>query len=655
MSAEHKALLEKQLWGVATELRGQMDASEYQKYVLGVIFYKYLSEMTETKILETINPGDEDKTVVELWNNKDDYDHLPEYLLEELGFVITPNNLYSSLLVEINKGSQGSWTVDSLDTAFNDLTASTVGNASQNDFQGLFDDINLNSNSLGVNIKERNRRLGEILKKIGEIDFHLDDAEFDVLGDAYEYLIGQFASGSGKKGGEFYTPQSVSTLVSRILSYEKPDMKSIYDPTCGSGSLLLRMAKESKKTVNRLKIYGQELNTTTFNLARMNMILHGVDWSNFEIKNDNTLTEDKFPGRVFDVIGANPPYSITWEHTDALRRDPRFTQAAKLAPQSKADFAFVQHIVHHLSEDGGTAAVVLPHGVLFRGAAEGEIRKQLLENNLVHAIIGLPKDLFFGTSIPTAIIVLKKGRAEDDNILFINAENEFVKQKNKNALTDANIDTIFDTYTQRKDKAGFSSLVTLETIKENDYNLNIPRYVDNSAVDEQIDLKAVNESIKAINARQNAVNRSIDSYLSELESDTLASIDSRIDVDDFVNNFVVAPDDLGLEPKKVSLLLLKDTRNNFEETIVFAVKGLPNSMPYTRNDIKWSNYFKADFRVVVEDISETITSNNYVEFIRSHLLQEYNLVIDFNNRGVNPDDEVLHLTLPYSALKDRRS
>lgn len=511
----HKAVIEKSLWAVADNLRGKMDASVYQKYMLSVIFYKYLSEITEKKVRELADEGTETLTISQIWDDPD-YEGLDEEVKDSLGFVVPPQFLYSSLLAEIEKGTAGRWSTDLLQEAFNSIIESTQGSESQNDFDGLFDDVQLDSTGLGSTIGERNSTMGTVLKEIGKIDFHLEDSTVDVLGDAYEYLIGKFAAGAGKKGGEFYTPQEVSTLVSRVLAHENPDFKTIYDPTCGSGSLLLRMARESHTNLDNLSLYGQERNFTTYNLARMNMILHGVRWTNFEIANGDTLTDDKFRGKSFDVISANPPYSLNWEHTPELSDDERFSSVAKLAPKNKADFAFVQHIAHHLSDDGGTAAVVLPHGVLFRGGAEGLIRKHLLENNLIHAIIGLPENLFYGTSIPTCVLVLKKGRDEGQGILFIDASNEFEKNKNQNKLRDEDIARVLSAYSGFTDVERFARLVSAEEVKENDYNLNIPRYVDTAEPEELLDLDAIETDIARLKEQRIETKKKIDEFISQL-------------------------------------------------------------------------------------------------------------------------------------------
>lgn len=490
-----KGNLERQLWAVADELRGTMDASEYRSYALGVIFYKYLSEREESVLHGLIDDADAAVPLVDIWDSPD-YEGIDEEVADELGFAIHPRYLYSSLLSEIDKGTKGEWSVDLLQRALNELADSTSGRDSSGDFKGLFSDVNLNSPALGKDVKERSCRMGEIIRQIGQIDFELDNAQTDVLGDAYEYMIGQFASGAGKKGGEFYTPQAVSTVLAKIVAHERPKMGSVYDPTCGSGSLLLRVAHETNREGD-IRIKGQELNTTTFNLARMNMILHGVRWTNFDIRNGDTLTNDLFTGETFDAIVANPPYSLKWTHTDGLAKDERFSAVGKLPPKDKADYAFVEHIIHHLAEDG-VAAVVLPHGVLFRGGAEGLIRKHLIESNLVHAVMGLPENLFYGTGIPTCVVVFKKGRADDDGVLFVDASLSFEKGKNQNLLRDDDVDDIVNTYVNRVDVDRVAHVADVDEVKSNDYNLNLTRYVDSSEPEEIIDLDETKRKIRDV-------------------------------------------------------------------------------------------------------------------------------------------------------------
>lgn len=512
----HKAELEKQLWSVADSLRGHMSASEFQNYALGVIFYKYLSELLEIEVEAYLK--NDNLTYKEAWKDEEYQEDLIDYLSQHMGYVIAPEHLYSSILDQIRKGSFGKWDIDLLQTAFNKLTESTIGNKSQQDFEGLFSDVNLQSPNLGKDLKSRSALMGEVVTKIGDINFRLGDTEIDVLGDAYEYMISQFASGAGKKGGEFYTPQSVSTILAKIVTSRDQKPESFYDPTCGSGSLLLRAARETQKDTARkhiVTLYGQELNTTTFNLARMNMILHGVSWKNFKIANGNTLTEDQFPDQKFDAIIANPPYSAQWNADSTLLKDERYAPYGKLAPSSKADYAFVVHMLHHL-DTNGTMAVVLPHGVLFRGAAEGVIRKKIIDNNWLDAVIGLPANIFYGTSIPTCILVFKKDRKENEEILFVDASNEFDKGKNQNFLNETHLEKITDTYLNKEEVTKYSSLVSLKKIQENDYNLNIPRYVDSSVLEEDINLEEVFTLIENLNVEENKIQEKIKTYLKDL-------------------------------------------------------------------------------------------------------------------------------------------
>ena len=347
---------------------------------------------------------------------------------------------------------------------------------------------------------------------INDIPFLHDDVDIDVLGDAYEYLISQFAANAGKKAGEFYTPQQVSKILAKIVTHNKPNLKNVYDPTCGSGSLMLRVAKES----NVRLFYGQELTTTTFNLARMNMLLHDLRYTDFDIKNDDTLENPRHIDIRFEAVVANPPYSANWSADSKYLDDERFSAYGRLAPKSKADFAFVQHMIHQL-DDNGTMAVVLPHGVLFRGAAEGIIRKYLIEEkNYLDAVIGLPANVFFGTTIPTSILVFKKSREAGDNVIFIDASNEFEKGKNQNNLTDENVKKIVEIYKTRESIEKYSYVAKLDEIKENDFNLNIPRYVDTFEEEELIDLIAVQSRLKEIDQEIMDIDLELEKYFKEL-------------------------------------------------------------------------------------------------------------------------------------------
>ena len=352
-----------------------------------------------------------------------------------------------------------------------------------------------------------------MLLALDDIDFGLSEAsDIDILGDAYEYMIGQFAAGAGKKAGEFYTPQEVSQILADIVTTGKTRLKNVYDPTCGSGSLLLRTARNGKADL----IYGQEKNPTTFNLARMNMLLHGVKFSDFCIENGDTLEADAFSEEQFDAVVANPPFSAEWSAADKFNNDDRFSKAGRLAPRKTADYAFILHMIYHLNE-GGTMACVAPHGVLFRGNAEGIIRRFLIEKkNYIDAIIGLPANIFYGTSIPTCILVMKKCRKEDDNILFIDASKEFEKVKTQNKLRPQHIQKIVDTYRERKEIEKYSHLATLQEVADNEYNLNIPRYVDTFEEEEPIDIKAVMAEIKELEAKRAELDKEIEVYLKEL-------------------------------------------------------------------------------------------------------------------------------------------
>ena len=362
-----------------------------------------------------------------------------------------------------------------------------------------------------------------LMSRLDRIDFGLDEADSDILGDAYEYLIGKFAAGAGKKAGEFYTPQQVSKILAKIVTLDKQRIKNAYDPTCGSGSLLLRIEKEA--ILNTLAgddvlidLYGQELNRTTYNLARMNMILHGVHFNRFNIKQQDTLEHPQHEGMQFEAVVANPPFSMQWKgkSNPEFDNDDRFSQYGALAPAGKADFAFVQHMIHHLAENGAMA-VVLPHGVLFRGAAEGKIRKYIIEKlNCLDAVIGLPPNLFYGTGIPTCILIMKKCRKQDEDVLFIDASQDFEKVGNQNMLTDAHVDEIVKTYRQRAKVDKYAYVATLDEVKENDWNLNIPRYVDTFEEEEPVDIGAVAKDLKALELDIQKTDKTIESFCREL-------------------------------------------------------------------------------------------------------------------------------------------
>lgn len=515
MSEEQKKILEQQLWNIANTLRGKMNADEFRDYILGFIFYKYLAEKMEifaNSILQQDNIQFRD-IKENTAKGKEYIDVIKEEALETLGYFLKPSELFSEIAKRGNSDTN-TFILEDLQKILNNIQLSTMGTQSEEDFDNLFEDMDLNSTKLGKSADARNAIIVKVLVHLDEIDFKLEHTELDVLGDAYEYLIGQFASGAGKKAGEFYTPQEVSKILAKIVTTGKNRLKSVYDPTCGSGSLLLRVAREVKDVNN---FYGQEMNRTTYNLARMNMILHGVHYLKFDIKQEDTLEHPQHLNDMpFEAIVANPPFSANWSANPLFLNDDRFSQYGKLAPASKADFAFVQHMIYHLAENG-TMAIVLPHGVLFRGAAELHIRKYLIEQkNYLDAVIGLPANIFYGTSIPTCILVFKKCRETPDDILFIDASKEFEKVKNQNMLREEHINKIVDTYRNRTVIEKYSHLATLQEVADNDYNLNIPRYVDTFEEEEEIDIHAVMQEIKSLEAKRAELDKEIDVYFKEL-------------------------------------------------------------------------------------------------------------------------------------------
>ena len=534
MTRDQKHQLERQLWNIADTLRGKMDADEFRDYCLGFIFYKYLSEKQCLYADEILAEDD-----IEFLEIDEESEEGQEYLaaireesITQLGYFLKPSELFGALAKRAMGNKQEEeeeeeeikdediekhsvFILDDLTQVLNSIERSTMGNESEEDFDHLFEDLDLTSTKLGRTPKAKNALIAKILVHLDKIDFRLDETESDVLGDAYEYLIGEFASGAGKKAGEFYTPQQVSKVLAKIVTTGKQRLKSVYDPTCGSGSLLLRVAREVESVGD---FYGQEMNRTTYNLARMNMILHGVHYRNFDLRQEDTLTEPQHEGMRFEAVVANPPFSAKWSANKLFESDDRFSQYGRLAPKSKADFAFVQHMLHHL-DDNGTMAVVLPHGVLFRGGAEGDIRKYIIaERNWLDAVIGLPANVFYGTSIPTCVLVMKKCREQPDDVLFVDASGEdyFEKAKNQNYLRDRDVDRIVLTYRRRLVEDKYSYRASLDEIAENDYNLNIPRYVDTFEEEEPIDLDAVVREIRAVDREMVETDRLIRGFCEEL-------------------------------------------------------------------------------------------------------------------------------------------
>lgn len=495
------------MWAIANELRGNMDANEFKNYMLGFIFYKYLSEKIEIYLNQELK--DDGVTFKEAFEDPELKEEVEAEAIENLGYFLEPRCLFKNL---IKKAKNGEFILDNLHTAMNQIENSTMGHESEEDFVNLFEDVDLQSSKLGKSEDDKNRIISKVLLHLDGIDFKLEDAEQDILGDAYEYLISQFASSAGKKAGEFYTPQQVSKILAKLVTLNKKHLKNVYDPTCGSGSLLLRVSKEAEIG----EFFGQELNQSTYNLARMNMILHDVRFEDFNIQQGDSIENPLHFGMKFDAIVANPPFSANWSSDKKFLDDERFSAYGKLAPKSKADFAFVQHMIYHLDENG-TMAIVLPHGVLFRGAAEGVIRKYLVkEKNYLDAVIGLPANIFYGTFIPTVILVFKKCRENDADVFFIDASKHFEKVKNQNRLRDEDVKRIIGTYKERKDVDKFAHASTLVEIEENDYNLNITRYVDNFEEEEPVDLEAVIKELESIEVDIKFVDKEIEKYCDEL-------------------------------------------------------------------------------------------------------------------------------------------
>ena len=520
MSEEQKRQLEQQLWKIANTLRGKMDADEFRDYILGFIFYKYLSEKMELYANDILK---EDK--IKYLDISEDTAKGQEYLeaikeesLEKLGYFLKPSELFGQVAKRGNgNGKHGNaFIIEDIQRILINIQNSTMGTASEEDFDHLFEDMDLNSTKLGKTAEQRNEVIAKVLAHLDKIDFQLEQSEIDVLGDAYEYLIAQFASGAGKKAGEFYTPQQASKILARIVTLGKTRIKSAYDPTCGSGSLILRLGR----ICDVLKFYGQERNRTTYNLCRMNMILHGVHHTRFDIKLEDTLEHPQHEKLDAEAVVANPPFSAQWSASPLFMTDDRFSEYGKLAPSSKADFAFIQHMIYHLAENG-VMAVVMPHGVLFRGAAEGHIRKYLIEEkNYLDTVIGLPANIFYGTSIPTCILVFKKCREHPDDILFIDASQHFEKVKTQNYLREEDVDRIIDTYAKRISVDKYSNVASLDEVRDNDFNLNIPRYVNTFEEEESIDIVAVSSELKTLEMEMKDTDETIAGFCKELNIPT---------------------------------------------------------------------------------------------------------------------------------------
>ena len=512
---QERAELHRTIWNIANDLRGSVDGWDFKQYVLGILFYRYISE----NITAYIN-----KSEHEAGNAGFDYARLSdseaeqarEDLVQTKGFFILPSELFENVRA---RAKQDENLNETLEHVFKNIEASAQGSESEDDFKGLFDDIDVNSNKLGPTVVKRNEKLVKLLDAVGDMKLgNYQDNNIDAFGDAYEFLMSMYASNAGKSGGEFFTPQEVSELLTRLALVGKTEVNKVYDPACGSGSLLLKFAKILGKDKVRLGFFGQEINITTYNLCRINMFLHDIDYDKFDIALGDTLTDPKhWDEEPFEAIVSNPPYSIKWkgDSDPVLINDPRFSPAGVLAPKSKADLAFIMHSLSWLATNG-TAAIVCFPGVMYRGGAEQKIRQYLIDNNYIDCIIQLPDNLFFGTSIATCIMVLKKSKA-DNSTLFIDASKEFVKVTNNNKLTQKNIETIVAAFAERKDIQHFCTLVPNSAIAAKEYNLSVSTYVEQKDTREVVDIAQLNAEIEQIVAREQVLREEIAKIIADIE------------------------------------------------------------------------------------------------------------------------------------------
>jgi type I restriction enzyme M protein len=507
--------LHRTIWQIANDLRGSVDGWDFKSYVLGMLFYRFISENLTSFINEgERRAGNPDFDYVSISDEEAEFGR--SETVKDKGFYILPSDLFEN--VRRNAKNDPNLN-ETLSRVFKNIENSAKGMPSEKDFKGLFDDIDVNSNKLGPTVAKRNEKLVKIINAVGDLQLgDYQDNSIDTFGDAYEYLMTMYASNAGKSGGEFFTPQEVSELLTRIAVVGKTEVNKVYDPACGSGSLLLKFAKVLGKENVRLGFFGQEINLTTYNLCRINMFLHDIGFEKFDIAHGDTLTDPKhWDDEPFDAIVSNPPYSIRWEgdSNPVLINDPRFSPAGVLAPKSKADLAFTMHMLSWLSTTG-TAAIVEFPGVLYRGGAEQKIRKYLIDNNYVDAVIQLPPDLFFGTTIATCVIVLKKSKA-DNAVLFIDASAEFVRGGNKNKLSEENRERILYAFIDRKDIDHFARLVPNRDIAENEYNIAVSSYVEQNNETEEVDIEKLNARIAEIVIRQQKLREAIDEIVADLE------------------------------------------------------------------------------------------------------------------------------------------
>ena len=515
-SGQERSELHRAIWGVADDLRGSVDGWDFKNYVLGIMFYRYISENIQSYFEKNEHEaGNTSFKYADLADGKVP-DRLKGETVKSKGFFIYPSQLFDNVLKNAKNNADLNIHLGKI---FKEIEGTTKGAVSEANFKGLFDDIDLNSNRLGSSVEERNKRLTALLAGVAKMQLKYTN-EIDAFGDAYEYLMSMYASNAGKSGGEFFTPQEVSELLARITLIGRDKINKVYDPAVGSGSLLLQFEKLLGVDKLGKGFYGQEINITTYNLCRINMFLHNVPYDKFDIANGNTLLNplhDDF--QPFEAIVSNPPYSIKWEgdQNPTLIDDPRYSPAGVLAPKSKADMAFIMHSLSYLASSG-TAAIVCFPGIFYRGGAEQKIRQYLIEKNYVEAVIALPSNLFFGTSIATNILVLKKSR-KDNKVQFIDASGEFVKVANNNKLTDDNIKKVIGALTDKSDIAHYAKSVTLDEIKEQGYNMSVSTYVEKQDTREVVDIKALNAEIEQIVKRQTALRKEIDAIIADLEGD----------------------------------------------------------------------------------------------------------------------------------------
>jgi len=507
--------LHRAIWAIADQLRGAVDGWDFKNYVLGTMFYRYISE----NLTHYINQGE-----IDAGNADFDYAKMSDAeaeeardgLVEEKGFFILPSELFCNVCAKADTDENLN---ETLERVFRHIEESAKGSQSESSFAGLFDDFDVNSNKLGATVAKRNERLAKLLHGIEGMNLgSVKDHDIDAFGDAYEYLMTMYASNAGKSGGEFFTPADVSELLTRLGTVGKKTINKVYDPACGSGSLLLKAEKILGRDAVINGFYGQEINITTYNLCRINMFLHDIGFDKFDIACDDTLTDPQhWDDEPFELIVSNPPYSIQWpgDENPLLINDPRFAPAGVLAPKSKADLAFIMHSLSWLAPNG-TAAIVCFPGIMYRGGAEQKIRKYLIDNNFIDCVIQLPSNLFFGTSIATCIMVLKRGKA-DSKTLFIDATNECIKVTNNNKLTQANMDRIVETFANREKVAHFSHLAAYDEIAENDYNLSVSTYVEAEDTREKVDIKKLNAEIEEIVLREDELREAIRTIIEEIE------------------------------------------------------------------------------------------------------------------------------------------